>query len=106
VLTRWAIYVHQLKDLVENVIVSDSDQARMQIDQGFSRWREWATDLRSSNRTVFLIGNGASASMASHYAADLAKNAHLGARRYSASLDGRAGGLADWAGEGPQGEES
>ena len=33
--------------------------------------------IRGKKKTVFLIGNGASASMASHIAADLAKNAHV-----------------------------
>lgn len=33
--------------------------------------------LRRADRTTYLIGNGASASMASHMAADLAKNAQV-----------------------------
>ena len=33
--------------------------------------------MKENGRSIYLIGNGASASMASHFAADLAKNAHL-----------------------------
>ena len=33
--------------------------------------------MRQAERVIYLIGNGASASMASHFAADLAKNADL-----------------------------
>jgi D-sedoheptulose 7-phosphate isomerase len=39
--------------------------------------------LRQRLRTVYLIGNGASASMASHFAADLAKNGHLHTQVFS-----------------------
>jgi D-sedoheptulose 7-phosphate isomerase len=46
-------------------------------DRAFSRWRDWTLQVRCRRRTIFLVGNGASASMASHMAADLAKNARL-----------------------------
>ncbi len=46
-------------------------------DEGFGLWKELTLNLKEKNRSIYLIGNGASASMASHFAADLAKNAHL-----------------------------
>lgn len=46
-------------------------------DEGFAEWKEAAEACRGARRAIYLIGNGASASMASHFAADLAKNAHL-----------------------------
>ena len=49
----------------------------MEPDLAFTRWRDHTLQIRRTRKTVFLIGNGASASMASHIAADLAKNAHI-----------------------------
>jgi D-sedoheptulose 7-phosphate isomerase len=45
------------------------------LDQGFARWQALTRSLRRRRGAIYLIGNGASASMASHLAADLAKNA-------------------------------
>jgi D-sedoheptulose 7-phosphate isomerase len=57
--------------------LSVTDEAGEELDQqaGFDRWQEWTTEARSGKRSLFLIGNGASAAMASHCAADLGKNA-------------------------------
>lgn len=49
----------------------------LSADDGFARWKKTAEACRAARRAIYLIGNGASASMASHFAADLAKNAHL-----------------------------
>jgi D-sedoheptulose 7-phosphate isomerase len=46
-------------------------------DQAFGLWCETTELVRQAERIIYLIGNGASASMASHFAADLAKNADL-----------------------------
>lgn len=55
----------------------------LDTDQGFEHWREWTVQVRDRGKTVYLIGNGASASMASHFAADLAKNGHLHTQVFS-----------------------
>jgi D-sedoheptulose 7-phosphate isomerase len=44
-------------------------------DTAFSQWAEFTANLKRDRGTVYIIGNGASASMASHISADLAKNA-------------------------------
>ena len=46
-------------------------------DQAFELWCDGTEDVRQAERIIYLMGNGASASMASHFAADLAKNADL-----------------------------
>jgi len=46
-------------------------------DQAFDLWCDSTEDVRLAERVVYLMGNGASASMASHFAADLAKNADV-----------------------------
>jgi D-sedoheptulose 7-phosphate isomerase len=49
----------------------------MDADSAYDQWTDMTVQVRNHRRTVFLIGNGASASMASHVAADLAKNGHV-----------------------------
>lgn len=50
---------------------------RVPIDDGFEKLRLLTEATRKKHKTIFLIGNGASASMASHIAADLCKNGDL-----------------------------
>ena len=40
-------------------------------------WKGSTIEVKEKKGSIYFIGNGASASMASHFAADLAKNAHL-----------------------------
>ena len=55
----------------------------LEVDLGFSHWAFLTNRVRETNGTVYLVGNGASASMASHFAADLAKNGHLHTQVFS-----------------------
>ncbi|MFH1148489.1 MAG: SIS domain-containing protein, partial [Pseudomonadota bacterium] len=61
------------------MLLSIRDHAGKEVDpdRGFVRWRDLTLRIRGSRRTVYLVGNGASASMASHISADLAKNANV-----------------------------
>ncbi|MGA7744089.1 MAG: SIS domain-containing protein [Polyangia bacterium] len=73
---HWMLHVAQLHGL----LAATSCRARgreIPIDEGFARWQRLTAALRNRRGTIYLIGNGASASMASHTAADLAKNAQL-----------------------------
>jgi D-sedoheptulose 7-phosphate isomerase len=74
---RWSDVVEGLASLLRALAVTDGRGRPMTADAGFDRWVALTGTLRKNGRTVFLIGNGASASMASHFAADLAKNAAL-----------------------------
>lgn len=55
-------FVREVQDLLARLPVQDIEGA---VDLLFSAWRD--------GRTVFVMGNGGSASTASHFAADLAK---------------------------------
>ena len=46
-------------------------------DAGFIEWLKQTQEIRKSNNTIFFVGNGASASMACHMAADVAKNGRI-----------------------------
>ncbi len=74
---RWCEYVEQLSCLLGQVSFQDAQGLELQSDQGFELWCELTRQVRDQRRTVYLIGNGASASLASHMGADLAKNAHV-----------------------------
>lgn len=52
-------------------------------DRAFDLWCGGTEYVRQTERVIYLIGNGASASMASHFAADLAKNADLHAQVFT-----------------------
>jgi D-sedoheptulose 7-phosphate isomerase len=69
---------HNIKDLascLSSLSVSDKSGHKINPDRAFALWRDQSTAIRDERKTIYLIGNGASASMASHVAADLAKNA-------------------------------
>jgi len=63
-------------------VTGDSGQIYEQ-DKGFSMLAKWVEELRKRRNTLYFIGNGASASMASHYSADMAKNGHIHTQVFS-----------------------
>jgi len=73
----WNGNTSRLKTLLDSLSVTGVDGALLPADEAFARWRDMSVSVRGSGRVIYLIGNGASASMASHIAADLAKNAHV-----------------------------
>ena len=73
----WAREVHILGECLERLTVWDADGKDVEPDRGFEIWIEQVVHIREHKGTVFFIGNGASASMASHFAADLGKNAQV-----------------------------
>jgi D-sedoheptulose 7-phosphate isomerase len=73
----WHDYLESLVGVSKGLNVTTSSGAAVDCDDGFEKWRETTINLRNNSRTVYFIGNGASASMASHFAADLAKNGRV-----------------------------
>ena len=57
--------------------VRDRFGKEIRADLAFGEWKDLTIEVRESEKTVYLIGNGASASMASHMSADLAKNGRV-----------------------------
>jgi D-sedoheptulose 7-phosphate isomerase len=74
---NWAGHFENLKLNLLSLSTRNHSGEDMEPDSAFAQWREHTLQIRSARKSVFLIGNGASASMASHIAADLAKNAHI-----------------------------
>jgi D-sedoheptulose 7-phosphate isomerase len=79
----WNHQTAELARILGQLRFSDESGTALPADEGFNRWRKLTLDLRDRRGTVYLIGNGASASMASHFAADLAKNARLSTQVFS-----------------------
>lgn len=71
----WQQAVTAFAETLENAQCTGLSGNKLTLDAGFSLWLELAGFVREREQTIYLAGNGASASMASHYATDLAKNA-------------------------------
>ena len=63
--------------LLRSLSFRDAQGVELGPDAGLASWRDLTTALRAKRRCIYLVGNGASASMASHFAADLAKNGRI-----------------------------
>ena len=76
-MTPWKQEIDRLSSILYKLSFLGDNGTEYNIDEGFQIWQELTIDVRDKKQSIYLIGNGASASMASHFAADLAKNAHL-----------------------------
>lgn len=74
---NWAEHVRDVSQLLQSLSCRAQGGKELGPEDAFNRWRDLTVRLRENKQTIFLVGNGASASMASHMAADLAKNGHL-----------------------------
>jgi D-sedoheptulose 7-phosphate isomerase len=74
---NWSTNVDEIAKCLRCLTATDGDGKPFDIEAAFALWTDWTVQIRELKKTIFLIGNGASASMASHVAADLAKNAHV-----------------------------
>jgi len=79
----WADYVGTASACVRNVSVTIADGTAIEVSEGFRRWIAIARDGRDAGQRMYFIGNGASAMMASHFAADACKNAGLSAMAFN-----------------------
>ena len=71
---RWQQAVGGLQASLAGLSFRDGAGAELGAEVCFDRWQALSETLRKQRGTIYLIGNGASASMASHMAAVLAKN--------------------------------
>lgn len=73
----WSRNIEEVSTTLTALTVQNHTGRSLDPNKGFGVWLNKTIELRDNNRVVYLIGNGASASMASHLAADLAKNGEL-----------------------------
>jgi len=73
----WSDKVGTLARLLSELSVTEAGGGALEIEAGYARWIEATKTVRDQDRTIYFIGNGASASMASHFSADMAKNGRV-----------------------------
>lgn len=74
---KWTANILALHDLLQRMSIRDSLGKELTPDNAIEKWTRATLEVRDAGRSVFLVGNGASASMASHFAADVAKNVRI-----------------------------
>lgn len=74
---KWMNTADKLATILRNLVVTDCKGRFIDVDEGFKQLMEMTESVKSNRSTIYFAGNGASASMASHAAADLFKNAHV-----------------------------
>jgi len=72
-MSKWKQNITNLCNLLGTLSVLDSQGNDLETDEAFARLTELTFQVNSKGGTIYFIGNGASASMASHFAADMAK---------------------------------
>ncbi|NLF98158.1 MAG: SIS domain-containing protein [Candidatus Riflebacteria bacterium] len=80
---KWKEFIGRLSEPLLNISMKNAQNEEIRPDKGFAGWREQTLTLKAKRGAIYLIGNGASASMASHFSADLAKNAGLHTQVFS-----------------------
>jgi len=74
---NWTKNIYKISRNLSLLSARDGSGQEIAPDLAFTQWRDQTIKVRKYRKRVYLIGNGASASMASHIAADLDKNAHV-----------------------------
>jgi len=70
-------WIRTLEKTIDMLQISHATGKAIEPDAAFDDLFRRALNTKRERSTIFLIGNGASASIASHVATDLAKNGHL-----------------------------
>ncbi len=76
----WQEYAKQMSDLFSLVEITNEKQEQLEVNDGFLSFAKLAKTCKEKNGEIVFIGNGASASLASHFSADIFKNAKIRTR--------------------------
>ena len=82
-MTSYLDYIQQLSQCLGALVVTDREGQILNTEEGLRRWCAITVDLQKTNNTMYFVGNGASAMMASHMAADASKNGGFRARAFN-----------------------
>lgn len=80
---RWPDYLAAASAGLAELTVTATDGRTLAAADGFAQWVHITQQGRAAGQHLYLIGNGASAMMASHFAADACKNAGLSAMAFN-----------------------
>jgi D-sedoheptulose 7-phosphate isomerase len=76
-MSAWKDFVADISGLLARTETHTHGGVRVDVEQAFAHWTAWAMNTRARRGSVYFAGNGASASMACHFSADLAKNGRV-----------------------------
>jgi D-sedoheptulose 7-phosphate isomerase len=79
----WEAYVAAVASGLARLAITDKRGQTLRAAEGFGRWVEITHEVQARGQHIYLIGNGASAAMASHFAADACKNGGLRAQAFN-----------------------
>ena len=74
---RWDSYLSSVSDGLNGLTATDRDGNDVPVADAFARWVDLTHTVATAGGDVYFAGNGASAAMASHFAADACKNGRL-----------------------------
>lgn len=80
---QWLGYLEEASAGLRNLAVTGAAGRTMTAAEGFAGWVEITRAVREGGRSLYFVGNGASAMMASHFAADACKNGGLRAMAFN-----------------------
>ena len=80
---RWQDYLTAVSSGLRDLTITDGTGTTLTPEGGFQRWVEITREVHAHGRNVYVIGNGASAAMASHMTADACKNGGLRAQAFN-----------------------
>ena len=79
----WTDYFENITDGLRGMAVTDRSGAVLSPSEGVARWVAMTRATHDRGGQLYIIGNGGSAGMASHMAADACKNGHLRAMAFN-----------------------
>ena len=80
---RWEDYITAVSAGLRDLAITDAHGAALTHPDGFARWLEITREAHEKSQRIFFVGNGASAGIASHIAADACKNGGLRAQVFN-----------------------
>ena len=80
---QWPEYLRQASAGLRDLTVTAADGESLTAPEGFARWVELTREGQARSQHMYFVGNGASAMMASHFAADACKNGALSAMAFN-----------------------
>ncbi|MSO56233.1 MAG: SIS domain-containing protein [Acidobacteria bacterium] len=79
----WTDYVGTIADGLRGMLVTDRQGADLSPQDGVTRWVAMTRAMHDRGGSLYIIGNGGSAGMASHMATDACKNGDLRALAFN-----------------------
>ncbi|MDL2316304.1 SIS domain-containing protein [Desulfovibrio sp. OttesenSCG-928-A18] len=81
--SAWDAYRLQLREALASLSFCDGQGASLSVQKGFERLLDHSQAVVRNRASLYCAGNGASAAMCSHFAADVSKNTGLRARVFT-----------------------